>query len=306
VEILISSGNWPPEQWVQGLSKSKFISKVHVWPTQENLAEVEVLLVWKPLPEGVIHRLPNLKFISSMGAGVDHLLGDSQIPKNIPVARIVDSRLKVDMTNYVMMGVMMYQRQFDLQRANQEEKQWDRITYENKRVGVMGLGQLGGHLALTLINAGFDVSGYSRTSKSIDGVDCYTETDLATFLSNLDIIVNLLPVTGQTENILNNVLFSKLKKGCYLINVARGAHLNESDLIENLDSGQLSGALLDVFKQEPLPSDHAFWSHPKITVTPHVASVTTPSSAMKLILENCRRLKDNEKLLHLVDLKRGY
>jgi glyoxylate/hydroxypyruvate reductase A len=306
VEILISSGNWPPEEWVLGLYNDKNITKVHSWPTQENLDAVEVLLVWKPLPDGVVDRLPNLKFISSMGAGVDHLLGDPQIPVDIPVARIVDARLRVDMTNYVMMAVMMYQRQFNLQSANQKARQWERITYENKRVGVMGLGELGGNLASTLVTAGFDVSGYSRTSKSIEGVDCHTAKEQDQFLSNLDVLVNLLPVTGHTENILNKDLFSKLKRSCYLINVARGAHLNESDLVESLDSNQLSGAMLDVFKQEPLPSDHTFWSHPKITVTPHVASVTTPSSAMKLILENCRRLKANEELLHLVDLKRGY
>lgn len=306
MEILISSGNWPPEEWVVGLSKDKKISKVHVWPTQENLDAVEVLLVWKPLPTGVIERLPNLKFISSMGAGVDHLLGDPQIPVGIPVARIVDARLKVDMTNYVMMSVMMHQRQFSLQSTNQAQRKWDRITYENKRVGVMGLGQLGAHLATTLANTGFEVSGYSRTEKSIEGVDCYVADEKDQFLSNLDILVNLLPVTGQTEDILNSTLFSKLKNECYLINVARGAHLNESDLIKALDSNQLSGAMLDVFKQEPLPSAHPFWLHPRITVTPHVASVTTPSSAMKLILENCRRLETSEEFLHLVDLERGY
>ena len=306
MEILISSGNWPPEEWVQGLSQDKNITKVHAWPCQDNLDAVEVLLVWKPLPDGVIAKLPNLKFISSMGAGVDHLLGDPQIPVNIPVARIVDTRLRLDMCNYVMMAVMMFQRQFNLQKTNQQESQWERITYENKRVGVMGLGELGAHLAITLVNAGFDVSGYSRTAKSIEGVDCYTAEEQDQFLCNLDVLVNLLPVTTHTENILNRSLFSKLKKGCYLINVARGAHLNEQDLIDSLESNQLSGAMLDVFKQEPLPADHPFWTHPKITVTPHVASVTTPSSAMKLVLENCRRLMVKEELLYLVDLKRGY
>ena len=208
MEILISSGNWPSAPWVEGLTQSDSINKVHVWPTQEDLSNVEVLLVWKPLPEDVIVKLPKLKFISSMGAGVDHLLGDPQIPIGIPVARIVDARLKIDMTNYVMMGIMMYQRQFSLQSMNQSQQKWERITYENKRVGVMGLGELGGHLATTLVNAGFDVSGYSRTEKSIDGVDCYVADETDQFLSNLDILVNLLTVTGQTEDILNSSLFS--------------------------------------------------------------------------------------------------
>jgi glyoxylate/hydroxypyruvate reductase len=306
LEILISSGNWPPEQWVEGLSKSELISKVHAWPTNENLDQVEVLLVWQPLPIGVIDRLPNIKFVSSMGAGVDHLLGDQQIPLNIPIARIVDPRLKVDMTNYVMMGLLMHQRNYELLKKNQQNQKWDRITYQNLNVGILGLGELGRHLAETLVKAGFNVFGYSRSKKDVDGVQSYSDGQLDTFLSNLDVLVNLLPVTSLTENILNNDLFKALSKGSYLINVARGAHLQEEHLIDALDKGQLSGALLDVFKQEPLPSDHPFWSHPKISLTPHVASVTTPSSAMKLILENCQRLKKGEKLLHLVDLERGY
>jgi len=306
LEILISSGNWPPEQWVEELSKNELIEKVHVWPTNNNLDKVEVLLVWKPLPLGVIDNLPNLKFISSMGAGVDHLLGDPQIPTNIPVVRIVDSRLKMDMCNYVIMGIMMHQRNFNSLKTNQQKHKWERITYQNLRVGVLGLGELGGHLVRTLSSAGFEVSGYSRTTKTIEGVECFSGDQLTEFLSGLDVLVNLLPVTPLTEGILNASLFNRLKEGCYLMNVARGAHLNESELIESIDNGQLSGAMLDVFNEEPLPSDHPFWSQPKITITPHVASVTTPSSAIKVVIENCKRLKNGDVLLHLVDLQRGY
>ncbi len=306
MEILISAGNWPPQPWVEGLSKSDLVDKVHVWPTEQNLEQVQVLLVWKPLPKGVVDKLPNLRFISSMGAGVEHLLGDPQIPLDLPVARIVDDRLKGDMTNFVMMGVVMHQRDMLQVLSNQKMSKWERHHYPKLKVGILGLGQLGSHLGKALVNAGFEVSGYSRSQKQIEGIDAFHGDQLAEFLSDLDVLVNLLPVTEHTVGFLNYNLFSQLKQGCYLINVARGAHLNEADLIKALEEQLLSGALLDVFKEEPLPSNHPFWSHPKITITPHIASVTTPSSAMKLVLENCRRLQSGEPFLHLVDLSRGY
>lgn len=306
IEILLSTSIWNPQPWVAGLLASEYVSKVHVWPTQEDLSNVCALFVWKPLPTGVVAQLPNLKWISSLGAGVDHLMTDPQIPKGIPITRIVDPRLTVDMTNYVMMAVVMYQRNFSLLQENQAKKHWERITYSNLKVGVMGLGELGGHLAKQLQSAGFETYGYSRTKNHIVGVETFAENGLDEFLSGLDVLVNLLPITPKTVGILNKDLLSKTKKGCYLINVARGNHLVDQDLIDLLDQKHLSGAMLDVFHQEPLPADHPFWAHPKITITPHVASVTTPQSALNLLKENIGKLINEEPLLHQVDLNRGY
>tara|TARA_R110001599_G_scaffold305886_1_gene512295 strand:+ start:2325 stop:3260 length:936 start_codon:yes stop_codon:yes gene_type:complete len=306
IEILLSTSVWDPKAWIEGLSQSEHVGKIHVWPTEEDLSKVEALFVWKPLAEGVIKELPNLKWISSLGAGVDHLMTDPQVPENIPITRIVDPNLTTDMANYVMMGVIMHQRSFRLLQQNQQNSHWERITYNKLRVGVMGLGELGGHLAKQLHAAGFEVSGYSRTQKEIDGVVCYDENHLDAFLSELDVLVNLLPITPKTVGILNYELLSKTPKGCYLINVARGNHLVDNDLLKLLDENHLSGAMLDVFHQEPLPQDHAFWKHPKITITPHVASVTSPQSALNLLKENIDRLVNETPLLHQVDLNRGY
>ena len=306
IEILISTSIWDPQPWVDGLIHAEYISKVHTWPTNDDLTNVSALFVWKPLAQGVTARLPNLKWISSLGAGVDHLMTDPQIPNNIAMTRIVDPRLTVDMTNYVMMAVVMHQRNFSLLQANQAKSYWERITYANLRVGVMGLGELGGYLAKQLQAAGFDTFGYSRTKNHIPGVETYAENGLDEFLSELDVLVNLLPITPKTIGILNKDLLSKTKKGCYLINVARGNHLVEEDLIELLDSGHLSGAMLDVFHQEPLPKEHPFWKHAKITITPHVASVTSPESALSLLKVNIQKLVNQEPLLHQVDLDRGY
>lgn len=306
VDILISSSVWDPKPWVEGLSESDLVGKIHIWPTKADLSNVEVLFVWKPLGQGVIDALPNLKWISSLGAGVDHLMTDPQIPSDLPITRIVDPFLARDMTNYVIMGLMMHQRSMLSHLENQKTKNWERITYQPLKVGVMGLGALGGHLASKLVDLGFEVFGYSRTLKEIDGVKSYDASGFKEFLSKSEVLVNLLPVTPQTTDILDKDLFKSLPKGAYLINVARGNHLVEQDLIDALDTGHLCGALLDVFREEPLPEGNPLWEHAKVTITPHVASVTTPKSAIALLLENLSRLKGDQELLHTVNLSQGY
>ncbi|MFT6873361.1 MAG: glyoxylate/hydroxypyruvate reductase A [Roseivirga sp.] len=306
VDILISSSVWDSKPWVEGLSKSDLVGEVHVWPTKADLTNVEVLFVWKPLAEGVIDLLPNLKWISSLGAGVDHLMIDAQIPSDLPITRIVDPFLARDMTNYVVMGLMMHQRSMLSHLENQKSNTWERITYQSLKVGVMGLGALGGHLTEKLVGLGFEVCGFSRTLKVIDRVTCFDASGIKDFLGQAEVLVNLLPVTPQTTDILNKEVFEGLPKGAYLINVARGNHLVEQDLIDSLDQGHLSGALLDVFRVEPLPSDSALWRHPKVIITPHVASVTTPKSAIELLLNNLARLKTGEDLLHTVNINQGY
>jgi glyoxylate/hydroxypyruvate reductase A len=306
LSILISPGNWNPQPWQQGLSESELIDEIHVWPTEANLDKVELLLVWQPLPAGVIDRLPNLKFISSMGAGVDHLLGDDQIPKDLPVMRIVDKYLAIDMTNYVLMSLMIYQRRYHQLIENQKNNKWDRIAYKTTKVGILGLGALGSHLARQLVQSGFEVYGFSRSPKSIEGVKSYAGDDMDEFLQQPEVLVNLLPLNDYTRDILDYGLFSKMQKGAYLINVARGGHMVEADLLKALDDGLLSGATLDVFRKEPLPGAHPFWGRNDIVVTPHVASVTTPDSAINQVLENCQRFINGEALKYLADLERQY
>ena len=306
IEILIATKVWNAKPWVEGLSTSEHISKIHVWPTEADLSHVEALFVWKPLDEGVIQKLPNLKWISSLGAGVDHLVGDAQIPEYIPITRIVDPFLTRDMSNYVAMGVLMHQRSIQAHESNQARHHWDRIPYKNLKVGIMGLGELGLHCAKLLHQMGFEVYGWSRTKKIIEDIITYSTEQIDQFLENADVLVNLLPVTPKTENIINNRLLAQLPEGAYLINVARGNHLIEQDLIDALDRDHLSGALLDVFREEPLPEESPLWNHPKVTITPHVASVTSPGSAISLLLENIQRLQNEQPLLYAIDRYVGY
>ena len=306
IEILIATKVWEPKPWVDGLSQFDTVAEVHVWPTEADLSNVEALFVWKPLDAGVVENLPNLKWVSSLGAGVDHLVGDEQIPASIPMTRIVDPYLTRDMTNYVVMAVMMHQRSMLKHLENQKKQHWNRIPYQHLKVGVLGLGELGGHCATHLAKLGFETSGFSRTPKTLDGVQTFSEGNMSTFLKDLDILVNLLPVTSQTESILDQSFFDQMKDGSFLINVARGNHLVETDLIQVLDSGKLSGAMLDVFREEPLPQDNPLWQHPKVIMTPHVASVTSPESALKLLGKNIDQLITGRELMHQVDRKAGY
>lgn len=306
INVLIAAKAWSPEPWQLGLSKKSVFDNVYIWPDVPDLSEIDALFVWKPLDEGVIAKMPNLKWISSMGAGVDHLMRDDQIPDHIPITRIVDPWLTRDMTNYVIMAVLMHQRSMNIHAQNQKSKIWDRLPYHSLCIGVLGLGELGGHLAQHLSALGFEVCGISRTRKDIKGVNSYLDSEMDDFLTKPDVLVNLLPVTAKTENLLDANFFSKVKTGAYLINVARGNHVVDEDLLKALDSGKLCGALLDVFREEPLQKHHAFWTHPKIKMTPHVASVTSPESAMNLLEKNAQRLVQGRELLHQVDMERGY
>lgn len=306
INALIAAKAWSPLPWKQGLEEKASFGTIDIWPEMSNLNAIEALFVWKPLDEGVVAQLPNLKWISSLGAGVDHLMNDPQIPQHIPITRIVDPWLTRDMTNYVIMGILIHQRSMDEHKLNQQQKEWNRLSYHPLKIGVLGLGALGSHLAKQLVNLGFEVLGYSRTRKHIEGVKSFDQYEMNAFLAEPDVLVNLLPITSQTVDLLDADFFRKIKSGAYLINVARGNHVVDKDLLTALNQGQICGALLDVFREEPLPKEHSFWSHPKIKITPHVASVTSPESAMNLLEENAKRLMKGQPLLHQVDRELGY
>jgi glyoxylate/hydroxypyruvate reductase A len=242
-----------------------------------------------------------------MGAGVDHILSDQSIPSHIPIVRIVDEKLTYSMTNYALMGILNYHRQIFRYQINQKMKIWDMSNPEiDIHVGVMGVGALGGDLVDKLLYMDIPVSGYGNSTKSGLNYPYYFGDQLNDFLDQVNVIVCMLPLTPQTENILNIRLFENCKKGTYLINVARGRHLVEEDLLEALDKGYLSGALLDVYRKEPLPKEHPFWERNEITITPHIASVTNPDAAAPQIIDNYKRLKNSQPLINQINLTLGY
>ena len=278
-------------------------------PEIGNPKDIDAALVWKPQP-GLLASLPNLKMIVSLGSGVDHLLGDPTLPRHVPIARLVDPYMTEAMSEYVLTQVLRLHRQDFAYRAQQRARSWRELPQPNaseRRVGVLGLGELGSDAARKLAVLGFAVGGWSRRERRLPGIESFHGPDgLMALARRSGILVCLLPLTRDTTGILDARLFAAMPKGSAIVNAARGRHLVEADLLSALESGQLSAAVLDVFDQEPLPAEHPFWNHEKIIVTPHAAAATHAPTAAAGVAENLRRLGDGRPLINLVDLARGY
>lgn len=298
-----------PRTWRDALAAFDPDLEYRVWPEMGAIEDVDSVLAWHP-PAGLLASLPKLKLIQSLGAGIDHLLSDPALPESVPVARLVDPELTRQMVEYVLLAVMTRQRRIASFQAGRPDGLWQPempVRPDQCRVSVLGLGEIGGATARELVARGYDVAGWSRSAKTIDGVTCYHGQDqLHKMLGRTDILANLLPLTPGTENILNAALFAAMPRGAFMINVGRGKQLVDDDLLDALDNGHLSGAWLDVFRSEPLPADHRFWAHPAIVMTPHIAGWTVPESAAQLVVENRNRVLAGQPPKFQVTLGNGY
>lgn len=267
-----------------------------------------VAACWFPLP-GSFAALPQLELIHSVAAGVDHLHNDPSLPP-LPVCRVVDPAHRQGMTEYVRWAVIHYHRRFDQALQQQPTQHWLRpvqVAAGEFKVGVMGLGSLGAAIAADLAAAGYHVRGWARSTKALDNVNCYRgDGHFQAFAEGLDLLVNLLPLTASTRGILNQETFAALAPGAVVVNCGRGKHLRIDDLEQALASGQLRGAVLDVFEQEPLPADHRLWRMPGVVVTPHMASAASHDCIAGQIADNARRLARGEPLNNPVDTSLGY
>jgi glyoxylate/hydroxypyruvate reductase A len=274
----------------------------------EDPQTVDVALVWK-LPEEGLDRFTGLKAILSLGAGVNQL-EPARLPARVPLARLVDKSLTLTMVDYAKAAVYRYHRCFDVFENAMRHKRWQFIRPklpQQTSVGILGLGELGLAIARALRTDGFPVRGWSRTLKQLEGIETYSgQSGLQALVGGSDIVVNVLPLTDSTRNILRGDLFRHFRYGAKLINIGRGEHLVETDLLRALDEGTVGAATLDVAMEEPLPAWHPFWGHPSILVTPHVAGLSLPSSAVPAIAANIRRALAGEPLHNQVDLLRGY
>ena len=283
--------------------------EIRVWPDIGDPAEIDYALVWRPEP-GLLAALPRLKLILSLGAGVDHILGDPYLPPRVPIVRLVDPYLTDAMSEYVVLQVLRLHRQDFDYRAQQQAGIWRELDQKNageRPVGILGFGEIGQAAGRKLAALGFAVSGWSRRERPVAGFRTHAGPEgLARLLGESEILVCLLPLTAATEGILCARTFAALPSGAGLVNAGRGAHLVEQDLIPALDSGQLSGAALDVFGEEPLPPGHPFWHHPRILVTPHIAGTTNPATAAPIVLDTIRRFETGQPLLNQVDPALGY
>jgi glyoxylate/hydroxypyruvate reductase len=279
-----------------------------LWPDFGDPAQVRYLAAWMP-PDDIATTFPNLELVFSVGAGVDQF-DVSRLPPHVPLIRMLEPGIAEGMVEYVTMAVLALHRDLVHFIAQQREQTWREIQITpaaKRRVGVMGLGLLGQAVLERLKAFGFPLAGWNRSPRAIKDVSCYAGGQaLSEFLARTDVLVCLLPLTDETRGILNTSLFEALPRGARLVNVGRGGHLVERDLIEALDHGTLSAAVLDVAEHEPLPAGHPFWSHPRILLTPHIASMTTPEAAVDFVLETIARHRRGEALPGRVDLERGY
>jgi glyoxylate/hydroxypyruvate reductase A len=298
--------------WLRDLAHALPHAELRVWQPGDT-APADYALVWRP-PRELFAPRAGLRAVFNLGAGVDAILAlerahPGTLPKEAPLVRLEDTGMAAQMAEYVTHAVLRYMRRFDEYQQLQAERRWQPLAPHPRRtftVGVLGLGVLGAHVARTLASFGLPVRGYSRGEKRVDGVDTYADGRLDAFLDGLKVLVNLLPSTPDTNGLLNRRTFAKLARGAYLVNVARGAHLVDEDLLDALDDGQIAAATLDVFHKEPLPADHPFWSEPRITITPHSSAETLREESVQQVAAKIGALERGEAISGVVDLARGY
>jgi glyoxylate/hydroxypyruvate reductase A len=306
--IYFNSNMDSPDEWREALATQYENFTFSVGDDVPSPETVDVAIVWT-LPVQGLKRFEKLRAILSLGAGINQL--DPQLlPPHVPLARLVDASLTRMMVDYAKTAVYRYHRRFHLFERRSRDRSWIYVPptlTKTTSVGVLGLGELGNEIALAMRDEGFTVFGWSRTLKALRDIQTYTGRDgLASMAAQCDIIINVLPLTEETRHILSRELFIHFKAGTCLINMGRGMHVLEEDLLDAIAAGTIEAATLDVSTVEPLPDTHAFWNHPHILITPHVAGTSIPMTAVTSIATNIRKAMTGERLLHQVDRLRGY
>ncbi|MCC7225122.1 MAG: glyoxylate/hydroxypyruvate reductase A [Burkholderiaceae bacterium] len=296
------------ERWAELFAEKAPDIDFHIWPGKADPDKVRYLGVWEP-PDRIAERFPNLEVLFSVAAGVDKI-DFSALPAGLPVVRMIEPGIVAGMVEYVLWAVLGLHRDMPTYRRFQEERLWKPLSLSpagGRRVGVLGLGELGRAVLRQLRTLGFQTFGWSRAPHVIEGTMCFGGRDhLPDFLAHCDILVCLLPLTTETTGLLDKNMLACLPRGAALVQVGRGPHLVAEDLLSALDSGQIRDAILDVTEPEPLPPSDPLWVHPRVTLTPHIASMTQPDSAVDVVLENIRRFHAGEPMIGLVDKAKGY
>ena len=309
--LLASTDFWEDmEVWSNGLKNAMPEMDIKVYPDDGDVNEVEFAIVWKH-PRGILKKYPNLKAILSLGAGVDHIISDPDLPEGLPIIRLVDKKLTHEMCLHSLHWVLHFHSDQYLYRSQQLKRQWiqqSSIQTEDRTIGIMGLGNIGRSIGELLVNQGFNVIGWGANKKSsITGIQYYFgQEQLSDFLSNTNILINVLPLTSNTANILTKNELSLLPKDSFIINIGRGGIINEDDLLALLDEGHIKAVALDVFAQEPLPENNSLWEHPSVYITPHIAGQSNPNSAAQTISENIHLIQKGELPYPIYSASNGY
>jgi len=310
MKILFASASNPnPETWIKPLQAALPEHEIINWDDDQSSLGVEIAIVWNP-PAALFTREPQLKAVFNLGAGVDAILQRPGLRDEIEIYRLEDAGMAVQMAEYATWALLRASRHFDRYMELQQEKKWERLADIERDawpIGVLGLGVMGSRVARTLASFDYPVAGWSRSPKAIDAVETFAGNDqFPNFLSRTRVLVNTLPLTPQTHGILGRKTFEQLLPNACLINMGRGEHLVESDLLAMLESGHIQQATLDVFPEEPLPSEHPFWSHPAITVTPHMSAASLRPLTISQTVKKVQAYVAGEKVSGLVERSRGY
>ena len=297
------------EKWRAAIQNELPDELIEVYPHVKDPETVDFVITFKPR-KAALKEFPNIKVIQSLGAGVNNIIETNALTADMTLARIVDPFLAEDMWEFTLAVVLSEIKNLPKYQEQKAQSLWKPSYYKRFRdttIGILGLGKIGSCVATNFAKLGFQVKGWSNSPKDIEGVDSYFgKEQLSNALKEVDFLINILPLTEATEGILTTSTLEMLPKGAFLMNVGRGPHNDEAAIMSMLDREHLSGTLLDVFHQEPLPAEHPFWQHPKIKITPHVASLTNRSSAAVLIADNYRRFKAGKQLANVVSLEKGY
>ena len=310
MRILLHRADGKTEPWIKDFTKYLPEAEIEIWHAGETSQPCDYAVVWSP-PEAMLPELAHVKAIFNTGAGVDALLrfGDA-IPREVPIIRLGDAGMAVQMAEYVTHAVLRYFRRFDEYEAQARAGLWAPLPQHNRvdfAIGVLGMGVLGTRVLEALAPFGFPLRGWSRTEKTMTGVQCYHGAEgLDTFLRGSRVLVCMLPLTPDTSNLVDRTNMGKLPAGAYIINVARGAHIAEPDLLTLIKSGHIAAATLDVFRNEPLPAQHPFWQEPRITITPHISALTLRRESVQQIAEKIRQLEQGQPVTDIVDRNQGY
>ena len=309
--VLASTDFWEDmEVWSNGLQKAMPEMDIKVYPDDGDVNEVEFAVVWKH-PRGILKKYPNLKAILSLGAGVDHIISDPDLPEGLPIIRLVDKKLTHEMCLHSLHWVFHFHSDQYLYRSQQLKRQWiqqSSIQTEDRTIGIMGLGNIGRSIGELLVTQSFNVIGWGANQKSslTDIKYYYGQDQLSDFLGRTNILINVLPLTSDTTNIITKKELRLLPKNSFIINIGRGGIINEDDLLTLLSDGHIKAAALDVFTQEPLPENNSLWDHPSVYITPHIAGQSNPNSAGQTISENIYRIQKGELPYPIYSRTNGY
>ena len=309
MRILLHRADGVTEPWIHGFKAALPEAEVVVWQNDIPIRPCDYAVMWAP-PAALLDHLTHVKAIFITGAGVDAALKFGEALPAVPIVRLGDAGMGVQMAEYVVHAVLRYFRRFDDYEKQARRGLWKPLPQHQKEdfvIGVMGMGVLGKRVLAALAPFGFPLRGWSRSAKDMPGVRCFAGAEgLDDFLRGTRVLVCMLPLTPATTNLLDRAHLSLLPEGAYLINVARGAHVAEPDLLTLIRSGGIAGATLDVFRNEPLPPPHPFWHEPRITITPHITALTLPFESAAQIADKINALERGEPVADLVDRTRGY